>query len=191
MKIKKILYSLILGFLGLILSACLTRSAALNPALCVENNPLISQVDAEAFRVEEGVGFGQFSFEGRLAVQREVVPFGDDWVDGLYLVVAFDDSLAFDYFYNLARQSEQGGHFINRVLNGELYFRLGFLDGVHVKSSAYLSEATEGALYEAYETQKTVRVDMLMGVFPGMGASEYSVLPCLISVDKVFSYRQG
>ena len=129
------------------------------------------------FRLDEdGVGYGQFSFEGSVVQNEEIAPFSGESFDVVYLVVANDGSVAFDYFQSYAEKNDS----INKMVDGSLYFKLGILGNSALELGAELSEGTEEKILSALESGDSLRLTMLQAVTLGSGASEYSVMPCLV-----------
>ena len=124
------------------------------------------------------VGYGQFSFEGSVVQNEEIAPFSGESFDVVYLVVANDGSVAFDYFQSYAEKNDS----INKMVDGSLYFKLGILGNSALELGAELSEGTEEKILSALESGDSLRLTMLQAVTLGSGASEYSVMPCLVFV---------
>ncbi|OGJ42889.1 hypothetical protein A2974_01425 [Candidatus Peregrinibacteria bacterium RIFCSPLOWO2_01_FULL_48_20] len=187
---KKILYFLPVLFL----SACssffgvndnVTTPVALAPgeedrldsAFCQQDG--VVTVDNEDFRLnEDGVGYGQFSLFGSVLEQEEVEPFSGATVNAVYLTVVDDGGAAFDYFQSYAEKNEN----INKMVDGKLYFKLGVLENGELKSGATFTEGTAENLL-SMRGSGDLTVKMLQAITLGSGASEYSVMPCVIDAN--------
>ena len=187
---KKILYFLPVLFL----SACssffgvndnVTTPVALAPgeedrldsAFCQQDG--VVTVDNEDFRLnEDGVGYGQFSLFGSVLEQEEVEPFSGSTVNAVYLTVVADGGAVFDYFQSYAEKNEN----INKMVDGKLYFKLGVLENGELKSGATFTEGTAENLL-SMRGSGDLTVKMLQAITLGSGASEYSVMPCVIDAN--------
>lgn len=153
----------------------------LDAALCEEAvDGGIVQVDNEDFRLnEDGIGVGQFSFEGVVIQREELAPFSGEMVDIVYLVVADDGSEAYDYFSSYAEKNDS----INKVIDAALYFKLGVLIGEDLVYDAEMMEGTEEKILTALKSGGSLKFTMLEAITLGSGANESSVMPCLFDVD--------
>ena len=159
----------------------------LDPAFCQQGG--IVMVDNEDFRLnEDGVGYGQFSLFGSVGEQEDVEPFSGSTVNNVYLVVTDPSQIlietdasslaAFDYFQSYAEKNEN----INKMVDGKLYFKLGVLENGELKSGATFTEGTAENLL-SMRGSGDLTVKMLQAVTLGSGASEYSVMPCVIDAN--------
>ena len=149
----------------------------LDPAFCQQGG--IVMVDNEDFRLnEDGAGYGQFSLFGSVLEQEEVEPFSGATVNAVYLTVVDDGGAAFDYFQSYVVKNEN----INKMVDGKLYFKLGVLENGELKSGATFTEGTAENLL-SMRGSGDLTVKMLQAITLGSGASEYSVMPCVIDAN--------
>lgn len=156
------------------LLGCTSPTASLDPQMCIEHSGDPTMVvDNEPFRLEDGVGIGQFSFTGTLVSLEQSAPFSGEPIKVVYLETLDDGSEAHRYFYDKADGTIDG-------VQAMLLFKLGILEGEGLSSSAYVSAETEEAILTALETGEELTLNMLAGIQMGMGMSANSVNPCLI-----------
>jgi len=128
------------------------------------------------FHVDENGAVGQFTMEGTVVSEAALAPYSGEPIEVVYLVVNDDGSKAFEYFEHYI----EGNDSINKMVEGQLYFKLGVLQGGLVKNDATMSAEAQQKILSALESGEVVRLIMTEETRAAVGATKYTIMPRVV-----------